>query len=571
VDEPVLIVDFGNPVAADYARHRRRQRSGYVFVMTARQACERIDGPVKHIVLFLAGRWTSRHRRLLDSVAGIARQQDALRICVVSSWNVHFEERTAIRAEKAVLSVLNALAAQIVILRPSHVLGPHSWLSHALRFSWFLVPFVSLHLRSCSIEGTELFAAIEKELTTPRSWKSRTYTLLGANRPWRTRFLENAPTACAGYLLALTNLLVPLALFRFLLGGFLGLIAERTPRLKAWHIETLYPRTRSELLELYNPYTYRHVKIVGYNNGVVHFGQRFPGKTVVSTLGCSQRARIWGDRAQFDAGVTIRRVTDVLGSAGRQLHVLPNYSYVSLGTSFFIPIHGSASKHSTIAETIEKVILYDPARDRFLVARREQPAFAESVYNLTSDLLLLRLVVRTKEKSTYFVRKQRVVNPSSQEIIAYLHDNQPTNVEIRKAGSRADAVHVCQYFSEARHGEIGALELPRDALGRLWDRLEENPVTSFLFHRLTRWLAYHTELFLSEQEFARFWETHGALPIRKIQLRFIRRDGWPHSPFRDHDCISADLFLLKKHRPRFESYLKQTVPAARMNPGKHSM
>src|SRR5262249_5844123 len=148
-------------------------------------------------------------------------------------------------------------------------------------FSWFLVPLIPLHLRTCSIDGTELFAAIEKELTTPKSWKSRTYTLLGANRPWRTRFIENAPTERAGYLLALTNLLVPLALFRFLLGGFLGLVAERTPRLKAWHIETLYPRTRSELLELYNPYTYRHVKIVGYNNGVVHFGQRFPRKTVV--------------------------------------------------------------------------------------------------------------------------------------------------------------------------------------------------------------------------------------------------------------------------------------------------
>ena len=38
----------------------------------------------------------------------------------------------------------------------------------------------------------------------------------------------------------------------------------------------------------------------------------------------------------------------------RELPVLPNYSYVSLGTSYFVPIHGSASKFSTIAETIEK-------------------------------------------------------------------------------------------------------------------------------------------------------------------------------------------------------------------------
>src|SRR5262249_29141458 len=131
-------------------------------------------------------------------------------------------------------------------------------------------------------------------------------------------------------------------------------------------------------------------------------------------------------------------------------------------------------------------------------------------------------------------------------------------------------VQVYQYFTENGHGADAAQKLPRDALGRLWDRLEENPVSSFLFHRLTRWLAYHTELFLSEQEFARFWETHGALPIRKIQLRFIRRDGWPHSPFRDHDCISADLFLLRKDRRQFELYLRQTLPTVQMNPGKHS-
>src|SRR5262249_37843888 len=143
--------------------------------------------------------------------------------------------------------------------------------------------------------------------------------------------------------------------------------------------------------------------------------------------------------------------------------------------------------------------------------------------------------------------------------------------EIRKSGAAAATVQVYQYFTAKDHCEQAALEQPRDALGRLWDRLEENPITSFLFHTLTRSLAYHTELFLSEQEFARFWETHRALPIRKIQLRFIRRDGWPHSPFRDRDCISVDLFMLKKHRNRFESYVKQTLPTARTNPGKQGM
>jgi hypothetical protein len=571
VGETTLIVNFGNPVAVGYAQYCQRQHGRHVVILTAREGCEKLNGCLKRMVVFLAGHWTSRHRKRLQTLVAMAHQEQVRRVCVVSTWKVHFEDRAAIRAEKAVLRMLRVLAAPIVILRPSHVISPGAPLSHFHRMCWLLLPFVPGSLTSCSIGEKELFAAIDQELSTPKSCKSRTYTLLGANRPWRTRFLENAPRSCSRYLVALADLLLPLALFRLWLGWFLGLVAERTPRLKAWHTKTLRPRTRCELLALYNPYTYRHVKIVGYNNGVVHFGQRFPGKTIVSTVRCNQRARVWGDLAQFDAGVTIRQAMEVLGSAGRQLPVLPNYSYVSLGTALFIPIHGSASKHSTVAETMEKVVLYDPVRDRFLVARRGESAFGQLVYNLTADLLLLRLVVQTTEQATYFLRTRELINPTSQEIIASFSDNRPMNVEIRKAGSAAATVQVYQYFAEKGRGADAAQELPRDALGRLWDRLEENPVSSFLFHRLTRWLAFHTELFLSEQEFARFWQTHDALPIRKIQLRFIHRDGWPHSPFRDQDCISADLFLLRKDRRRFEWYRKQTLPTVQMNPGKHSM
>jgi hypothetical protein len=570
-DVAILIVNFGNPVAADYVRHCRHQANRQVFVITERHMCEEIHGPLRQLVVFLAGQWTNRRGRLLETAVGIARQKEVRRIYVVSSWKVHFDERMAIRAEKAVLQMLNRLGSPIVILRPSHVLSPNSRLSRALRFTWFLLPIVPQSLRSCAVRSQELFETMETESSKPSSCRCRAYTLLGTNLPWRARLIENAPPACVPFLLLLARLLVPLALFRLMLGWLLGLAAARTPRIKAWHIERLYPRTRSELLALYNAYNYRHVKIVGYNNGVVHFGQQFPGKTLVSTIGCSRRARVWGDRAQFDAGVTLHRVAEVLGAVGRQLYVVPNYSYVSVGTAYFIPIHGSASKYTTIAETIEKVVLYDPEHDRFLASRRGVPAFAETLYNLSASLLLVRLVVRTREKTPHFLRKENMVNPASQEILAYFHDNRPTNVEIRKAGAAAPTVQVYQYFTEKGSSEQPALELPRDALGRLWDRLEENRVASFLFHKLMRCLAYHCELFLSEPEFARFWETHRSLPIRKIQLRFIRRDGWPHSPFRDHDCISVDLFMLKKNRKRFESYVKETLPTARTNPGKQGM
>ena len=89
-------------------------------------------------------------------------------------------------------------------------------------------------------------------------------------------------------------------------------------------------------------------------------------------------------------------------------------------------------------------------------------------------------------------------------------------------------------------------------------------------HALTRHFAWHVELFFTAEEFATFWAGHRALPLRKIQLRAIRRDGFPHSPFRDHDCVSADLFMFRRHRRRFEEYLARTFAVVRSNPGKHS-
>jgi hypothetical protein len=89
-------------------------------------------------------------------------------------------------------------------------------------------------------------------------------------------------------------------------------------------------------------------------------------------------------------------------------------------------------------------------------------------------------------------------------------------------------------------------------------------------HALTRYLAWHVELFFTEDEFATFWATRQAVPLRKIQLRYIRRDGMPHSPFRDHDCVSCDMFMFRRHRSKFEAYLKQTFAVVRANPGKHS-
>src|SRR5262249_40180075 len=315
----------------------------------------------------------------------------------------------------------------------------------------------------------------------------------------------------------------------------------------------------------------RHVKVVGYNNGVVHFGHQYPGRTVVSTVRCNHVARVNGAAATFDAGVTIRQATQVLGQAGKELHVVPNYSYVSLGTSFFIPIHGSASEFSTLGDTIERVLLYDPTEDRFLGGKRNAPAFQGNFYNLDRALLLLRLRVRVKDKCRYYVQLCRLEGPSGQEVLRVFRDVQASNIEIRKSRAADQAVDVRKYYTSPPDDAADALPFPKDQLGKVWDKQEANPVSPFLFYWIVRRFIYHVELFIPPEEFPVFWETHGALPVSKIQLRYIRKDGLPHSPFRQHDCISADMSMRKKYKPAFDAYLKETFRAVQLNPGKHSL
>src|SRR5262249_29979955 len=144
--------------------------------------------------------------------------------------------------------------------------------------------------------------------------------------------------------------------------------------------------------------------------------------------------------AKVDAGVTIRDMVTSLRRWQKELFVVPNYSYVSIGTSYFVPIHGSACDFSTIGDTIVKVVLYDPELDRFIVARRGQRNFGNYMYNLETRTLLLRLYVKVKEKSTYYARRQELIHPSSQDILEQFNDHEAANIELRKADASAATV-----------------------------------------------------------------------------------------------------------------------------------
>src|SRR5690606_18260 len=135
-------------------------------------------------------------------------------------------------------------------------------------------------------------------------------------------------------------------------------------------------------------------------------------------------------------------------------------------------------------------------------------------------------------------------------------DESATNVEVRKASAAAETVEVFRYQAVPDGDEAG-LAAPRDRIGSLWDRLEENRLTSTAFHGLVRRFGYHVELILSESQFEVFWEQHRHLPLSKLQLRFMPRDGLPHSPCGDCDCIAIDLFMWRRQRAVFLEFIKQ--------------
>jgi hypothetical protein len=522
------------------------------------------------LVLFPGRQLTDRVRSLIDSVARLAAELDIERICVVSSYRVYLGDRQAAEVETEVVRRLGGSSARLAIFRPGLVLSPRS-LANARLASWgFCYPLVPRNWSCCFVHGQELFAAIEAELGERRSQRLVKLALLGPNRPWRVVLKEHKKSTFA------QDVLTALALLLTLLGvsGLIALVffvLAKCLRIdERWRLTNLCPGSRRELLSLYNKYNFRYVKIVGYNNGVVHFGHKYPNKTLVSTIACNHRACVHQTSAVFDAGVILRQAIDVLRRSGKEFFVLPNYSYISVGTPFFVPIHGSASEYSTLGETIESVMLYDPIDDLLIRARWGDEAFARFMYDLERPLLLLRVRYRVKDKARYFRQHARLDDADSDTILDCFTDRQACNVEIRKRRAACKAVDVYRYYTSGERAN-DVMEFPQDSLGQLWDRIEQKRLLAAAFHGLMRRFGYHVELFLTPLEFDVFWRTHISLPIAKIQLRYIKRDRLANSPFREHDCVSADLFMLRKHKDVFDQYIKDNLREVRFNPGKHSM
>ena len=501
-------------------------------------------------------------------VNSIVRQLKALnlsRICFLTDISIHFGDPVRGSQETLIREAFSQEETVVKILR--HGIFQPS-LARWNGFAW-ASPLLADSPRTTVVSSVDLRKPLYQLLFAEPESTQDTITLLGPNRSWKS-LLDGMGETSLFY-----GLLETAAWAASWLG--LGIVLRtilrwrnRLPHRQMFNFNEIRPTSETELLSLCNQHNRPHVAICGYNNGVNHFGWKHDGKTIVPTVESGDTIKVDGNSVTVDAGVTLKQAITALRVEDREFYVVPNYSYIAMGTVFFVPVHGSGSEVSTLGDTIEWVRLYDPETNTIIEANREDELFRDSMYNMQSPLVLLQLRLRVRSVASYFVEQTEHSNSTAEEVWKMFTDPETSNIEIRKNKAASDTLQLSKYYT-SDGGSDGRLAVPRDSLGRLWDRLEENRVSAWLFHTLVRKLAFHVELFLREDEFAIFWEHHKRLPVSKIQLRFVRHDGMKHSPFSDVDCVSADLFMTKGKRDEFLTFVREFIPNVRVNPGKQSM
>ena len=506
--------------------------------------------------------------RLMERCVRLVTTNPDCRVCLIGTYRTYFGDQRAEAVESSLAGRFRKAApGRCSVLRTGEIVssGPPT---HRQRLRAPLYPLMHESFRNCFIGEAEVLAAACG--MTQSSWKGdATIALLGCNRAVADVWREQASCGILAQIVAsFAMILRRLGVAHLARLLFAVLISRQSP-LRRHVCTTLEPESVAEMLSLINPWNRQYVVIAGYNTGVDHFGWRYPNQTVVKTIGSARLVRVRETLVDVDAGITIKRCVAELARYGRELYVVPNYSYVSLGTAFFVPIHGSGSGVSTLGDTIEKALAYDTRADRLRVLRRGTPEFARAMYAADSGLLVLRLRLRIRPQSRFFMKQEVVEAPSADDVWKIFVDGDAANIEVRKRAAADSVVQVSRFYPSAAN-DPELLEVPRDSIGRIWDRLEENPLTSYLFHALTKRFAYHVELFLDRREFELFWNAHASLPLLKLQLRFARRDDMPNSPIGERDCVSVDLFMRRSAAPAFLEFLKENLPHARFNRGKHS-
>src|SRR5262245_23961506 len=109
-----LIAGGNRPVAADFASHASRQGWRTVTGHDLSQPGRRIDG----VVVFLDRNGGPRQRAELEATVALARGRGVRRVCLVSTFRVHFGDRQAAQIEADALRLFEDTVAHLTVLRP---------------------------------------------------------------------------------------------------------------------------------------------------------------------------------------------------------------------------------------------------------------------------------------------------------------------------------------------------------------------------------------------------------------------------------------------------------------------
>jgi hypothetical protein len=471
--------------------------------------------------------------------------------------------------ERIATHIRSRQIAVVTIVSESEIEEHCTWLQQWRRFShWF--PLIPASWHTSILTMSEFCSTVDDILKREPIESRRQIVLLGERHPIQEVIASESVRSRRKFGITTIAWVLSWLMCGRLAFWILTWNRDWRKRLQGWRASTLDPLTVAELLAVYHPWNRSKVAIAGYNTGVTHFGWRFPGRTVVRTVKSGRLIRVGPETVTVDAGVLLINAISELATLGKEFFVVPNYSYITLGTAFMVPVHGSGSHVATLGETIERALIYDPHQDRIVLLRRGSAEFARMLYRPDSGILVLRLRFRIRNRSRYFVNESTIAGPTAEQIWNTFADPQAANIELRKSRAADSNVCIREYYLTSSV-DCDTLEIPRDSIGRIWDRLEENRIAAWMFHAYVRKWGFHVELFLNRPEFELFWEQHGRLPLAKIQLRFIPCDGMPDSPFGDGDRISIDVFMKRRHSAEFLSFLKVHLPHARFNPGKHSL
>jgi hypothetical protein len=526
------------------------------------------------VVALLTGPSVAAQLSTLKLTALVVERLAPRRLLAVVPAGIHFGCRWAEQLESIIAARWADGVSRLTLVRVSPLVDDQGRLVNRRACGAWCGPFLSDRITAPVVAIEELGQVLADEIDSPPAVRRRTITLLGARQSWRDVVQRPLTGAGDGWPLALLESLCLAARWTGLhaLIRFVLILAARfLPSLRPLVQETLHPESNARLLSLLNRHNARHVRIAGCNNGVRHFGWTFPRRTVVTTTHLPPAVRVCPGRLQASAGATLKTCIARLRESGQELLVVPNYSWISAGTVFHVPVHGSGCAVSTLGDSIERVLCFDADREQFVQARRGDPEFRDLMYRRDDSLLTLRVEFRVRPAARYQRTTEVLTGLSAEDLLSALHCPDSTNVEIRKNRAAADEVTIHRWSEVRDELSADAEEVPRDSLGRLWDRLEETPVAGRLFHWFVRRFGFHVELFLTPSQLTTFWTAHRTLPVSKLQLRLVRRDGMTHSPCRDQDLVSVDLFTLRRHRERLTSFLKSELPGARTNPGKQSL